>query len=291
MKTPRIYLAALMMTGMVFMNACKEDDESTNMGEQIAEEEAAMDEMTNLIDGQIDASVGNDQESTNALAIKSASTVTYPIITVTFPNETLWPRVITLDYGTENTTFTAGNGLYAKEYDLRGKIIVTKTGPHYATGSNWDLTFDGFYINDNSIVGSQTYTNRGLNDSQNWEFIWESNLKLTTPENEWVERDVIKTREMTAGASTPAYIWDDEFTISGTASGTNSKGWSYNHALANVVTKRACRFPVSGTVTITNNAATYVMNYGNGECDALATITDTSGNVTNITFGRKWNRR
>jgi hypothetical protein len=291
MKTPRIYLAALMMTGMVFMNACKDDEESPNMGEQIAEEEAAMDEMANLIDIQLDATIGNDQELINTTFSKSASTVTYPIVSVDFPEQTLWPCVITLDYGTENTTVTVGSGVNAKEYDMRGKIIVTKSGPHYATGSEWDLTFDGFYINNNKIEGNQSYTNNGLNDSQQWMFTWTSDLKLTTPEGEWVERDVIKTRVMTAGASTPLNIWDDEFTINGTAVGANSKGWNYTHAISNVINKRTCRYPVSGKVTINNNMGTYFMDYGNGECDASATITDASGNVTTITFGRKWNRR
>jgi hypothetical protein len=37
----------------------------------------------------------------------------------------------------------------------------------------------------------------------------------------------------------------------------------------------ACRkpFPVSGTVSIIKNDATSILDFGNGECDNLATIT------------------
>lgn len=289
MKTTGFLLSALLCTGLLTMNGCKKDEESTSQSEQIAEEETAMDELSSMIDAQIDELAGNDQEASSAPSLKSAAT-TYPAVTVTFPNETRWPRIITIDYGPENVTLTVGNGANAREVDFRGKIVIEKTGPHFASGSIWDVSFESFYINDNAIEGSLYYKNNGKNDRNNWVFTWTTGLRLTTTDGEWIVREVTKTREMTAGSLTPANIWDDEFTINGTAVGSNSKGWSYTHALANVVVKRLCRFPVSGTITINNTLTTFELDYGDGTCDSSATITDTSGNVTTISLGKRWNK-
>ncbi|MBN2742452.1 MAG: hypothetical protein JXR39_01020 [Marinilabiliaceae bacterium] len=286
MKTTQLLFATLAMSGMLLMTSCNKDEETINQNEQIAADDDAAEEMSNLLDALVETHAGSDDEAANAPALK---TVSLPNVTAISTGESFWPREITIDYGSENTAITIGNGNNARTVNIRGKIVVEKSGPLFIDNSVWNISFDDFYVNDNAIEGTQTYTNSGLNDKQNWTFVWASDLTITATDESWIKRTATKTREMTAGASTPLNIWDDEFTINGTASGSNSRGWSYNNAIANVLHKRICRFPVSGTVTLTNGANnTFVLNYGNGECDNEASLTDTNGNQATIVLGKRW---
>ena len=71
-------------------------------------------------------------------------------------------------------------------------------------------------------------------------------------------------------------IIDDVFTITGSASGTNSKGNAFTILITKpFIRQLACRFIVSGTVQTTESTRkfTRVLDYGDEKCDALATIT------------------
>ncbi len=52
-------------------------------------------------------------------------------------------------------------------------------------------------------------------------------------------------------------------------------------------TKRVCRFPVKGTVSIVNTNRSFTLDYGDGECNAIATVTDSDGNTKEITLGKR----
>jgi hypothetical protein len=93
---------------------------------------------------------------------------------------------------------------------------------------------------------------------------------------------------MVKGSSTPRYIWDDEIEVTGWATGSSSKGWVYTHTITKpVVLARICRFPLSGTIYVENMNSEFTLDYGTGECDNIATITDAEGNVKQIVLGRK----
>ena len=298
MKTRSLILGAMLITGLFMFNACQKDDNETSqtVSEQIAEEDDGVDEVLNVVDVQVDAISSLDAEESfpQATSLKSASEeVTYPIITAEFPVQgERWPVIITIDYGTENHLIYYRVGPRdSMSISMRGKIIIEKTGPHFATGASKTINFDEYYINDNHIEGNLAYLNGGMSIDNNPLFSWTVDLTLTTPDDFWIKRSVNKTREMVEGYDTPLYIWDDAFLVNGNASGENSKGWSYVHSINNLLRKRACRFPVSGTIDVVNTQATFTLDYGNGSCDAKATITDSEGNIYEIDLGRKWIRR
>jgi hypothetical protein len=292
MKTKNFLFGALVVTGLLVMNSCQKDKETQTLSEQVAEEDAGVEEIANVFDEQIDlyASSDIDDNYFGSTVLKSTSTeITYPVITVVFPEQTRWPVEITIDYGPENINVGSGKGPRdTVVVKMRGKIVIEKTGPHFAAGAQTTVTFDGYYINDIRIEGTQEYLNSGLNEVQNPVFTWTEDLTFTTVDGFEVTRTVSKTREMIAGDDTKKNIWDDEFMVNGTVTGGNSNGWSYEHIITDLHRKRVCRFPVSGTIAVTNTKTTFVLNYGTGECDALATVTDAQGNIYTIVLGRKW---
>ncbi len=69
---------------------------------------------------------------------------------------------------------------------------------------------------------------------------------------------------------------DDELVINSSLQGTSRDGNSFTIVDADVTSKFACgfRFPVAGTKTISfKDGKTYVINYGDGTCDKVYTIT------------------
>ena len=295
MRTRGLFLSAVIATGLMFTSCEKKDDQGQKPEvdiEAIVQEDAEMEDIIDAVADQVDAYTSLDIEGSYAdisdVNLKSATEdVEYPIVTKEHLEEgKFFPVKITVDYGPENHKIIVHR---VKEAWVRGKIIIVKTGRHYRPNTKRTVTFEDYYFNDNHVEGDKVYENLGKNDDGNFVFAWSVDMKVTTPEGEWGTRIQNKQREKIAGAKTKS-IWDDEFLVTGSTSGANSKGFSYNRTILDdnpLWRKRVCRFPVKGTVSIVNSKRTYILDYGDGECDALATITDEEGNVKEITLGRR----
>ena len=85
---------------------------------------------------------------------------------------------------------------------------------------------------------------------------------------------------------------DDVIQIEGTVNASNSDGDTYKKEIVEpLVRARDCRFIVSGIVKVTlNDQLISTLDYGNGDCDAVAVMTGLNGETTEIdltTFKRK----
>jgi len=293
MKTKSLFLSAIIATGLIF-SSCEKKDEPIEQPEDIeaiVQEDAEIEDVIDAVADQVDAFTSLDIEGSYAdvsdVTLKSATEdVEYPIVTKEHLEEgKFYPVRITIDYGPENHKIIVHR---TREAWVRGKIIIVKTGPHRVQRTTRTVTFEDYYFNDNKVEGSKVYENLGKNDNGNLVFAWTVEIKVTTPEGKWASKIENKQREKIAGADTKN-IWDDEFLVRGSSSGSRSNGFTYNRTILDenpVWRKRVCRFPVKGTVSIVNSRRTYTLDYGDGECDAIATITDSEGNTKEITLGR-----
>ncbi len=283
-----------MVSVLMVMNSCEKKEEGAKVSEQIAEEDAALEDLLTVVEEQVDAYtyVDYDGNAKSSELKASSNTVTYPLVTISSPNpQSFWPKVMTIDYGPENIEVVIQPGIVPVKVLMKGKVIFTQTGLLFESHSTRNVAFNGYHINNNKIEGSKIFTNMGYSNAENPLFGWVVNIKLTTPDGFWVTREAEKLSEMTAGSTTLRNIWDDEFKISGSVNGENSKGWEYSHTVVEnkpIYRKRVCRFPVAGAIEIDNSLKKFTLDYGNGECDNLATLTDQEGKVVNIFLGRKW---
>ncbi|MBS0010402.1 MAG: hypothetical protein KFF49_03275 [Bacteroidales bacterium] len=187
-----------------------------------------------------------------------------PTVTVEFIDE--GHRVLTIDFGDGCT------GLW--EQTRAGKIIITVNGFRRVAGSSRSITFDEYYFNGIKVEGTQLTENMGENDNGN--VVFSSTLtggKLTFPNDTSLTREFYREREWVAGYDT-WNIWDDECFITGYASGTTYKGVSYENTIKSALHwKRVCRFFVSGIIEIKREGKEpFELDYGDGECDAFATL-------------------
>ena len=238
------------------------DDPAINLADNDAVSEAVFDDIFNSVD---DAEIRLENYLKGT---KSAEAETCPAVTFDRAPDSNWPKTVTIDYGTGCTGFF--------ENTRSGKIIITLTGPRLEEGSVKTVIFDNYHINGIKVEGTKQVTNLGLNDKQQMEFsVTLTGGKITLEDGQIIERSVEHERVWTAGKETLS-IWDDEFQITGTATGVNRNGTGYTNTIsAPVLLKRACRFAVSGVIKLEIEGLTepVELDYGNGECDAKAVIT------------------
>jgi hypothetical protein len=189
-----------------------------------------------------------------------------PLVTVDNTSAGIWPKTITVDYGSGCTGFYGST--------RKGKIIITVSARRNVTAATRAVTFDNYYFNNIKVEGTKVITNLGPNANQNIEIsVTLTGGKLTLPTGKAIERSFSHKREWIAGFATKT-IWDDECLITGTATGKNINGVAYtNTILSPLRWKRVCEFLVSGVIKFERGGTEAVeLDYGQGECDAVAVI-------------------
>jgi hypothetical protein len=189
--------------------------------------------------------------------------------TVTMEKIDTLNRRITIDYGKGNCEDFHGRV-------KKGKIIVTTSGRYRKEGFTRTIRFEDFYVNEFKIEGTKTVINEGKNNNGNVVYsISLKNGKISTPGGLLITRKFDKTREWIKGYDTPLYQWDNEYLVTGTASGTNRNGVNYTRTINDPLhTSATCRYILSGTAEIeTGDKPSILIDYGDGDCDDRATAT------------------
>ena len=265
----------MMITAMAVLSfsSCKKDSATSGVIDQpslnLADDDAVTDVVFEDVFNTADnATIILDQmdKGIDAKSVTVASD-SCPVIIVTRPTADLWPKIVTVDYGTS----CAG----INDNVRSGKIIIEVTGPRLQVGSKRTVTFDNYFFNGIKVEGTKILENMGYNSNQN--LVISVKLvdgKLTLPDGTTIERSSEHQREWIAGLLTKN-IWDDECLITGSATGKNIDGLTYTSTIVTALHwTRACRFIVSGVVEIEKEGMVPVqIDYGTGECDSKAVVT------------------
>jgi hypothetical protein len=283
----------MMITALAVLSfsSCKKDSSgvieqaSLNLADDDAVTDAVFEDVFNTADN---ATIILDQMG-KSIDAKSEADVTdsCPAITITRPTDALWPKVVTVDFGTSCT------GIF--DNVRSGKIIIEVTAPRLQVGSKRTITFLDYYFNGIKVEGTNVLENMGYNTNQNLVIsVKLTDGKLTLPDGKTIERTLSHQREWTAGLLTKN-IWDDECLITGTATGKNIDGLAYtNTIMTGLHWTRACRFIVSGVVKIERDGKSPIeIDFGSGDCDSKAIVTK-DGVTKEILLKNKhrnfWNR-
>jgi hypothetical protein len=193
-------------------------------------------------------------------------------ITVNPADPAVFPKTVTIDYGTSGCTGTSG-------IIRKGKIIYNLSGKFRNAGSVISVTFESYSANGYTIAGTYSITNNGGGDGLNVS-TQVTGGKITYPDGKYYNYSGAKTLVQAAGVATPD-VTDDEFTITGNNTLSSSDGNAVTATIKTALLKKnSCRNIVSGTIEIVYNSIKGLMDYGTGACDNTATIT--VGNKTEI---------
>lgn len=273
MKTLNIFLSLLVVLTTMQLTSCKKDkttdednDTETNTAEYNSNVEKIFTDVLDITDeAAAQGSVSKSKSATDELSLLAGSCAT---VTFDTANAT---KKITIDFGSTNC-------LGVDNVNRRGQIIASYNGGRYRDSAMVKtITFNNYYVNDNQVSGTKTVTNNGRNSSGNMSFtiVVDGTVIFTNAEGT-INWKCNRTREWIAGELTKI-ISDDKYSITGTSSGTKVNGTSFTSTIKSALIKDlSCSYRsfTQGVIELTpEGRAVRTINYGDGTCDRLATVT------------------
>lgn len=186
-----------------------------------------------------------------------------PCADVTVTPQAGFPKTIVIVF---DSTCTSPRGLVRK-----GTVRIVISDSIRRPGSIAVMTFENYFVNGFKREGTATWTNNSLPPVKSWERKVE-NGKITAPSGIYWLHQSIKSVTQTAGSSSPERT-DDVFSISGNGSVTNPLGATRTATIIEPLQKKySCANIDKGSIRFQGPNHTAILNYGNGECDRIATI-------------------
>jgi hypothetical protein len=266
MKKINLFSALIIVIGLtVITTSCKKNNdiqlEDKVLSQDDAYAESTYENVSDMANEAYDMKTGNLKSADwNRIFLSECATVTM--------DTNIFPRTLTIDFGDVNCL--CNDGRYR-----RGKIDITFTGKYREPGTIITHGFENYFVNDKSVGGSKVVTNMGLNENGNLNFTIEVTGIIQKPDSSgtftW---NSSRVREWIQGSDTPNR-WDDIYLVTGTANGARPNGLTWEREIMTPLrVELACRFIVSGTVELhPEGRPVSLLDYGNGDCDNIATFT------------------
>jgi hypothetical protein len=253
----------------LFISCEKNDEKISSQNIEMADDDAVVTLMFDQAFTEADMALEQlEYNWKNPSGLKSVLD-TCPIIYVDHNDSIYWPKTVTIDFGSEGCEGPFGN-------IRKGTITIVVTDRYLKPGTVRTVTFNDFYINNFKIEGTKTVTNEGRNEDDFMYFSVElTGGKVTTPAGKEITHEFSRTRTWIEGELTPRWRWDDKYIIAGEATGINRYGILYTRTITTpLIVAISCRWIMSGIIEIQPEGhSLIILDYGNGECDDVATIT------------------
>jgi hypothetical protein len=194
-------------------------------------------------------------ETTNSLSCAN--------VTVT-PQNT-FPKTIVIDFGTGCSSI---DGISRK-----GKINIVLSDSVRHPGATATMNFENYSVSDYKVEGTITWTNTSTPNGASWTRSI-SNGKITAPGGNlyWLHTGTT-TVTQTAGGGTPLNLLDDVFSITGNHTVTNAAGKSRTATVTEALEKKTiCHNVTKGKIKIEGPNHFAIIDYGDGACDNIVTI-------------------
>jgi len=266
----RMFLTSLMTMTLTWMVSCSSDENEPNFSSDDKETvtvDANDDYYFEDADEMTSQALAMEDEEGGRIAIDQRLACATRTRTGTKENGTL-----RIDFG-DGCTGPHGNV-------RKGAIVITHTGAWHEVGTQLTITFDNYYFNDIHVEGTRTSSVIVSNDSIITHEIVLAGGKLTWPDGRFATREAHHTRQHAQHADPTL----DTITVTGNASGITRNGKGYTIEIVEpLVYSRACddaTVPVSGVKVIKRGDRQITIDYGDGTCDNMVTLTNAAGRTT-----------
>jgi hypothetical protein len=268
MKTKQLTLLLSIFSLFLLASCDKNDDPATDpevettfkLSENQAVSEGIADD-ANTVFFEASATAGVSGFRTTQV-VQSSNTLSCANVTI---SQGGFPKTIVIDFG---AGCTSADGVTRK-----GKIniVLSDTVRHH--GATAVMTFDGYYVQSFKVEGTITWTNTTTQNGFSWTREI-SDGKITVPSgNYYWLHDGMTYVAQTAGMATPLNLLDDVFSITGTHTITNPDAISRTATVTEALEKKTiCVHVTKGKIKIEGPHHHAIVDYGDGTCDRLATI-------------------
>jgi hypothetical protein len=207
--------------------------------------------------------------------LQRVSTKNSVTITLDDPESNNFPKVVTIDFGTTGFVGRRGNV-------MKGKIIVTVNKSVDGNFSK-SYTYDNFYINNNQMKGVKS---EAFNGTDTWYYSEKDTIIYADGKTEISNQE--RTHKMIDYNQTPFIYSDDTYSITGKANGINKEGKAYSIQIDEtnpIILYTGYNYFIKGSLSISSEGITIVVDYGDGTKDSLATWT-LDGKTTEIDLSK-----
>lgn len=258
--TLRLYTLVFMGIALLAFQSCSEDA-MPGEGEALSatELEAIMttDEIAGVADFAI-AELYNSNTAKGATAAKDdcySATYTDTGFEATFNNCVL--------NGTEN---------------VNGTVSVT----YVAGGENasFTATYTDFYVGTIKINGTRTYSIIGNTDANSISLTVVSDMSVEMEDGSIISENGTKTLSISFGET----LEDITITLGGTWTVEVDEDTYEVEILEDLQANATCEYATSGTMLVSKNGLAVTVDFGNGECDNVATLIYPNGATQEITL-------
>ncbi len=266
MKTKK-FLTLFTVSSVLLLTSCQKSEDETDSEVETTfkmSEDQAISESLND-----DANVVFFETSVNAGLYRTSqpvqSTNSLSCATVTVTPQNSFPKTIVIDFGAGCTSI---DGVSRK-----GKINIILSDYVHNNGSNAVMTFDNYFVQGFKVEGTITWTNTSTPNGISWTRQI-ANGKVTTPLSGyyWLHEG-IKYVTQTAGSSTPLNLLDDVYSVTGNHTVINPAGKSRTATILEALEKKTiCHNVSKGKIKIQGINHFAILDYGDGTCDNVATI-------------------
>ncbi len=261
MKT-KILLLATVIT-IIFFSCKKEEstDPEITTTFELSENQAVGDYITDDLNGvffevSIENGLMRNGEAAQTNNILSCASVNISPLSG-------WPKTIEIDFGSGCTAFGITRS---------GKVTIVLSDSVHVSGTTAVMTFDNYKVQNFKLEGTITWTNTSSGQSISWSREIEDG-KVTAPGGYYWLHTGSKSVTQTSGAATPLNLLDDVFSVTGNHTVTNPQGKSRIASVVEaLIVKTICSNVTKGKVMIQGPNHYAVIDYGDGSCDRVATI-------------------
>lgn len=267
------YATLAAAAAVLFLSACKKENSDATAAEfettfELSGDQAIADNLTEdandvLNEAAMDRNLMGGRSAEDVTTIVGTTGI-LSCATLTVTPATGFPKTLTIDFG---AGCTSANGVTRS-----GKITVVMSDSLRRPGSTSVMTFTNYFVNGFKKEGTITWTNTSTPGTRSWQRKVE-NGKITAPGGAYWLHSGIKNVTQTAGVATPLLLLDDVYSITGNHTVTNPAGRTRTGNILDALQKKtACENVDKGRVKIDGPNHYAIIDFGDGTCDKLATI-------------------
>ena len=229
--------------------------------------DVAIDDVVYIVEDQYTAqqSISNRSSTASKSILPTCATFTTVLVDGT------WTR--TIDFGSTGCTLPNGNV-------LKGKIIISFSNDFTSKSRTLTYRFVDFYHNGKLLQGNKsiTYESKSteLLATEHPVMTFTVDMKITFDDGKVYSRTGTTVKETIEGNETPLNWEDNVFLVTGNSATSLANGDTVTTVITTplrYITSCKLPFPVSGIVSITKNTSVGTLDFGDGKCDNLATLT------------------
>jgi hypothetical protein len=268
-------MLSLMVLGLTFTSCSEDNDDSSDSQNQIedtleVQRSAEIDQVDNIL-GDLIIDAYEEQEMDDD---RSAYVASIPdCVTITVVAQQGY-RQVTLDFGTD--------GCLVQGHILKGQIVFDYTRDPEAQQISINYNLVDFYFDAKNVIGSRSILKELSNDNGNPQFTHNLSVTVIWPNGVQASREGTRIREWVEGFGSGIFS-DNVFEIRGDWTATFVNGNTHTYEVLEPLRREViCAYFVSGTFDVQRTNFGGVFDFGDGECDNMASFTFNNGQEIDI---------